>query len=198
VGKIYEAGTFSSTLPSGRELVNFSTGETWASPVWTTANARNGAETLKLTVAANGTVANTITNLGLDLSSYSTVDEFLLAYNNISNVASIRVRFLSEDGTSYYQYTFTPSNGYNIKSFTKNDMTKVGTVDYSAVASIEVAITATAGGSGSLEFDGLRIEDKDYVDPAAVMISRSVLGTPVVKTNTSPMDIEYALDMTLT
>ena len=196
--KIYEVGLFNTEFPLGsRALVNFSADETWTSPTFNATNARNGLDALRVSVAANGTTTQTISNLGLDLSSFSTIDEFILAYHYVSNTSSIRIRFLNEDGTSYYQYTFTPTTGYNVKTFTKNDMTKVGNVDYSAIASIEFAVSATAGGTAVVDFDGLRIEDKDFIDPRAVLVSRSVLTTPVTKTGVAPMDVEYGLDTTI-
>jgi hypothetical protein len=45
--------------------------------------------------------------------------------------------------------------------------------------------------------DGIRIEDGDTLNPEYSLVSHSVLSTPLVKTDSSPMDIEYALEFTI-
>ena len=56
-------------------------------------------------------------------------------------------------------------------------------------------VTATAGGTASVDIDGLRIEDVDANREESALISRAVLGSPIVKTVGLPLDIEYAITL---
>ena len=202
VGKIYEIGLFSSdAVGDSRLLTTFdSSVESWTGATFNATNARLGADALRLAPATSATAVATLNNLFLDLSNDSNTDKFNLAFFNLNaNAASIRIRFRAEDTTSYYEYVLTnPSTGYNVVNFTKSNLTKTGTlVDYSSIRSIEFAVVAGAGGAAQVDFDGLRLEDEDNVATNQILISRSLLGTPVTKSSLAPMDVEYALDVTV-
>ena len=63
--------------------------------------------------------------------------------------------------------------------------------DFSTITKIGLEVTAGSGGATVVYFDGIRINDEDTFDPTYGMISRSVLGTPLVKPSGRAVDIEY-------
>lgn len=202
VGTIYEIGlytseTSSSTLLDSRRILSFQNGlEAWTTGTFGAFSSRAGADSLRLSPAASATVTSVLDPIILDLSTYSTIDQFNLAINASSNTASIRIRFRGVDSTSYYEFTTTSiAIGYNTINFTKGNTTKTGTnVDWSDIRSVEISATATAGGVANVDFDAMRIEDVDNPSMENILVARKVLDTPQVKTSTAPMDIEFALD----
>jgi hypothetical protein len=143
-------------------------------------------------------LTSTKVGIALDLSGYSALDEFRLAYNvNSVFVATAKV-ILHTDDSNYFTYTITaPGAGYALTAFHKSDCTITGTPSWANITSVDVQVTSTSGGSGSIDFDGLRMEDKDLNSEQYVFVSRAVPATPIVKLAGSPLDFEYSLDVTL-
>jgi hypothetical protein len=57
-----------------------------------------------------------------------------------------------------------------------------------------IGFDVTAGGTaGFVTLDGLRAEDTDTINNEYALISRAIPGSPIIKDDTSPMDIEYTL-----
>jgi len=201
VGSIYEVGLYSTAFGSyatgspSRTLATFErSSESWSSDSFASGNHRVGIEALRLAPAASGTLTSALPSLNLDLSGYSNSDEFTLAFFANANTSSVRVRFRGIDSAAYYEYTVTPTTGYNVVSFAKSALIKTGVLDWTGIDSIEVAASANAAGAGQVDFDGIRIE-ANVPDADNVLVSRSVLATPIVKTNLAEMDIEYALEV---
>lgn len=196
---IYEAGAHTIYDPleqyDSQTLFTFDgTNELWTVGSYVSTNSRVGSA-LQLTAAASATTTSVLTDLALDMSGFSATDQFTIAYRaNNAFVASLVVR-LKTDDANYYTYTInTPASGvYTITSFNKSAMTATGTPDWANITKAEVAMTSTGGGGGSIDFDAIRVEDRDYLREESVLVSRSVLGTPVVKTAGIPLDIEYAI-----
>ena len=61
---------------------------------------------------------------------------------------------------------------------------------------VGISVTSGAGGTSQIDFDMIRVDDKDSLSDNNVLISRTV-PTPVAKTAGLPLDIEYSLDITL-
>jgi hypothetical protein len=130
---------------------------------------------------------------------YSSLDTFVLAYNvDNANTASVKFR-LRTDASNYYEYSVaTPGTGYRFASFQKGTPTSVvGTPDWADINEVEVVTTATSGGSASVEYDGLRIEDVDSVAPEYGLVARFVPATPITKAEGMVQDIEYALPVSI-
>jgi len=204
-GKIYEVGLWSqaSSTAAGqytsKVLTSFdSVGEVWSAGSFQTANARLGVDALRFTPAASATVTALLTDLFLDLSGNSGADTFNVAYYNANaNVANFKVRFRT-DASNYYTIQITsPATGYQVSTVAKSAATVTGAPSWANITSIQVEVVAGGGGSASIDFDGLRIEDTDTIDPNYVMVAREVLGAPVTKVAGRVMDIEFSLPVTV-
>lgn len=204
-GTIYEVGLWTDEVngaaanQESRILTSFdSASEDWDIETFDTVNTRIGIDSLKHTPAASATSASLLTGITLDLVDFTSLDTFVLAYFVANaNTASVRVR-LRTDSANYYQFTVTtPGAGYRFASFQKGAATVVGTPDWADINEIEIVTTAAAGGSASVQYDGLRIEDVDSVAPEYGLIARHVLPTPVVKTEGTVQDFEYVLPVTI-
>lgn len=204
-GKIYEVGIWSQTNSSAageftsKLLTTFdSAGETWSAGSFQAANARLGIDALRFTPSASATVSGALNDLFIDLSGNSGADLFNIAYyNSNSNVANFKVRFKT-DASNYYTITVTsPATGYQISTVAKSAATVTGNPSWASISTIEVEVVATSGGSASIDFDGLRIEDTDTIDPNYVMVARELLGAPVTKVAGRVMDIEFNLPVTV-
>jgi len=138
----------------------------------------------------------------LDLSGYSVNDSLAIAYKkDDANISNIRVKFYSS-ATQYCYVDFTPTSGTGdkIQSASLNSLfsnTSATPPDFTNIISLGVEITAGSGGTTTVYFDGIRINDEDTFDPAYGMISRTVLtgGDIITKTSGRQVDIEYKLQL---
>lgn len=208
VGTIYETGLYSEpSMDNGRTydsklLFAFGNGdiEPWQSGTYANTNNRVSPNALRVTASTSSSTTATLNGISLDLSGYSNSDIFKIAFKPTnSNVTNFNIRFVGADTSSYYEATITPvGTSYQITTFTKSNFTKIGTnVDWSNIQSTLLIVNAGSGGSGSVDFDALRVEDIDSLDSTNVLVSRSVLTTPVVKSATVPTEIEYYLDVSV-
>jgi hypothetical protein len=157
-------------------------------------NFRVGAKALKVVGTISTTVTASITNLLLDLSPYSALDEFALALHN-TNATSIAIRFKT-DASNYVTYTIgSPSAGYAIYRFLTSSLVTTGTPNLANITQIDLLVTS-AGSAGTVWFDGLRVEDRDLNTDVYSLISRAILGATYTKSYGIPADVEYALDVT--
>lgn len=204
-GSFYEVGIHSSNVNTaiayGSIMVTSfdSNSEVWTGGAFATGSARIGSNGLRLNPSASTTATATLSGLVLDLSRYTTADIFKWAYNNVAaNAASVRLRFYT-DGANYFTYTVnTPTTAYRVESFNKSNFVVTGAPSWANITSIEVAVTAGAGGAADVHMDGIRIDPETLSDENGVLVSRSVYAaTPIVKTFGVPIDVEYTLDLTL-
>jgi hypothetical protein len=204
-GKIYEVAIWSQTQSTSageftsKLLSSFdSAGEVWSGGSFQAANARLGVDALRLAPAASATVTSTLTDLFLDLSGNSGADTFTIAYyNSNANVANFKVRFRTDNSNYYTIQVTSPATGYQVATVAKSAATATGNPSWANITSIQMEAVATSGGSAAIDFDGLRIEDTDTIDPNYVMVARELLGAPVTKVAGRPMDIEFNLPVTL-
>lgn len=186
-----------------RNIVTFdSDTEAWytagVAATFTTANTRLGKDSLSHTPAASATTTSTYAGLSLDFSKNSSADTFDLAYNNgNTNVNTITIRFKT-DASNYYQYVITnPAAGYTISTWTKGSMTATGTPNWASIESIDVITNSKSAGASAISYDAIRLEDVDDVDVNYVMVARKKLTTAVTKAEGQPLDIEFALSVTV-
>lgn len=204
-GIIHEVGIWTAEVNAAagnqesRIITTFdSETEDWTVETFDTSNTRIGVDSLKLTPAASATNSSTLTGITLDLGDYTSQDAFVLAYFvGNSNTSNIKVR-MRTDSSNYYEFTINaPTTGYKFTSLTKAGATAVGTPDWSDINEVEISVTAKAGGSASVQFDGLRIEDTDSIAPEYGLVARSVLAAPITKEEGIVRDIEYALPVNI-
>lgn len=202
-GLIKEVGTFSivdSSSPySSKLLIVFdSVSESWTGGVFAVDGNRIGGDLYRLSPATGATATATLTDIGIDLSGYSNSDKISLAYY-VTNAftSSVKLR-LKVDNSNYFEYVITsPSTGYKIANFYKNNFALVGNPTWDSITSVDVLVVSTGGGGAIVDFDGLRVDDSDLSNPDYALVSRAILGIPIQKVNTSPLEIEYSLDVSV-
>lgn len=191
-GTIYEVGTWSQFNESDDDdtlLLTFEPEyELWSAGEYTQGNSRIGE--YGLTFSADGPLTAKLYDLSIDMSDVLDSDVLSVALNADASVGTVELR-LQNDDENYLSYTMTPEAGYQIINFRRGDMQEVGTVDDSDLQTAAVVITPTA--ATSLTMDGLRISRTGSTE--AVLVSRTVLGTPLVKRADMPMEFEYRMDV---
>lgn len=207
-GKVYEVSIFSSqanAVSSGDSsglLVTFdSDGEDWSvvdsgeESSFASENTRIATESLRQLSVTSTTSSDTLSGMSFDLSGYSGSDKFLFAYHvSNANTSALQFRFLS-DSSNYYDFTLgAQTSGYKIASLDKASAVPTGSPDWASIIEIQVSSTA-AGGTGIVDFDGIRIEDVDTFDPNSVMIAREILATPFSKVEGKVQEVEFSLEV---
>jgi len=199
--KIYEIGLWSQFTNDfnsdnvSRVLTTFETSfESWTNTTVDATQSRTSPDSVKIDAGSSATTTSSL-GVELDLSGYSALDTFNIAfYKANNNITTLKLNFASTGGSWEGSATVSALPvGYNIISIAKGAFTATGTPDWSAITTMSVKVTA-GGSAGYLIMDGIRIEDGDTLNPAYALVSRSVLGSPLTKTDSSPMDIEYALE----
>ena len=213
-GVISEVGLYPSTRTSlnnydSKFLTDFSSFVDWVSyngynpepmlNISGTTYTKIGDNILKM--SSNGTATEEyVLNTNLDLSGYSVKDTITLAYYKFdNNLDSIGIEFYHTDN-DYYTATITPpvGTGYKVsEDITLADLflNSTNAADASQIRKIGIVINPKSGLSTEVGMDGLRINDEDTFDPNFGLISRSVLGSPLVKLNGRSVDVEYKLDL---
>lgn len=205
VGKIYEIGLWTAEVntaagnQASRMITNFdSETEDWTNETVESTIARIGVDSLKHTPAASATTSSILSGVAFEFNESSSLDTFVLAYNNENAFCSSLVFRLRTDASNYYSFTVSsPAVAYGFASFTKGSATVTGTPNWADINDIEVRTTATAGGSASVEWDGIRLEDVDTIAPEYGLVARYVPPSPITKVSGRVQDVEYALSVSL-
>lgn len=128
----------------------------------------------------------------ISIVQYSSDDIFKLAmYNTTTSVASVNFRFYT-DSSNYYTLTIVSSSaiGYQIASATKGSAVKTGTPDWNDISSV----TIWNSSSQDIYIDALKIDMGSYViDTNYGLVSRAPLSTPITKTPSVPLTVQYTL-----
>jgi hypothetical protein len=204
---IYEAGLWSTAANdisgefNSRLITTFDTDlEDWTNVTVDTSVNRTGPDAVKVSAAISSTTQSRL-DAEMDLSGYSANDTFYLAFskpnNNISTIKLIFEDAISGGSLSLTKTVSSLPTGYNILAFRKGDFVSSGTITWNSITRFGFDVTA-GGTAGYVILDGLRIEDLDTPNQNFVLVSRSVLSSPLTKSNTAPMDVEYALDFDVT
>lgn len=201
--KIYEAGLWSSDFNNlsgefdSRLLTTFDLDiEEWTNAVADTTANRTSVDAVRVDALANETTECRL-DVEMDLSGYSANDTFYLAFSKPdNNVESLRMVFedpISGGSVSLLKNIDILPEGFNILEFRKGDFAASGTINWNNITRFGVDVTAGSS-NGYVILDGIRIEDVDTPNQDFVLVSHTVLSSPLVKTGIAPMDIEYALD----
>lgn len=200
INTIYEVGLYSSSdLTSGylRLPLLKSTPAIWTNGTLTSTNARANVQALKIDFVANGTTNAELSGFSTDASNFTDLDYFVIGFHATSNLSSVAVR-LGADFSNYYQFTLTsPIVGYNIYRVARSTAVKTGAPSWNALSYVAIRPSATAAGSGSIYFDGLRFEVNSLSD-AQLIVARNVLTTPQVVDANVATDVEYSLGINIT
>lgn len=202
-GSIYEVGLWTEYIDpdrggfGSRNLVSFNASEFWTNAVYTTSSTRVGESSLSQTANSGMQVTSAASGLLLDFSGNSGADEFKFAFNVTGSYTSeIRYRFLT-DASNRYEFTLPAQTaGYHIVSVPKVNAAVTGAPDWASITSIEVQSNAS-GGTGTVEFDGIRIEDRDGLNPEYLLIAREVPSSHYIKELGRAQDIEFAISVNI-
>lgn len=127
----------------------------------------------------------TLTGLSLDLSGYSSTDQFQILVNNPdSNTKTVKL--ILSDGTNTDELTFSNATSSGVQKLSVN----IGTLTVGTITQISLQSTAT---NKSISLDCLRVVNKDESGYAMKIVSRSVLATPIEKTAGQDLEVEYSL-----
>lgn len=210
-GTLYEVGIFSSSSDTvagqfgSKVLTSFDpSNEQWINPTtlapapYVTGTSRLGSESMRVAAPAGSSLSATAAELALDLSGHSGLDRFNFAfYVTNTYVSSISFRFLT-DASNYYTLTInSPSAGYQAVELAKSTATVTGSPDWEKITEMRVIVNSSAGGSGIVDFDGIRIEDVDTINPNYVLVARDILAVPFVKQEGKVQEIEFSLDINI-
>lgn len=203
VGTIYEAGLW--TAPSlgaqyGPRLINsFDASDGWTVGTINADATKIGGSSLRVSATASTTTTTVLNGAILDLSGYTSADKILFAYNiNDAFNSSIKLRF-RVDASNYFETTLSGANvtsGYHIVTLTKSSFTATGAPSWANIQILEIASAAGAGGTSVVDLDAIRIDTVTNA-PDTILVSRSVLSSPITKTSIRPMELEYRLRVTL-
>ena len=140
-------------------------------------------------------------NFNIDVSGYSALDSFTLAYyQSDTNLDYVFVR-MYDSNNNYYEirYAGDASTGYKVKSLTLNNLYSSGfgsgAPDQTSIVKISCGVKAKSSGATTVLFDGMRINDEDSFRTDYGMISRSVLANPITKSLGKQMVIEYRIGL---
>jgi len=170
--------------------------ETWIGATWDN-TSRLSAESLLLSPAVNSIATANFSTFSQDLSSYSNADEFLIAYEAVSNISSMLIYFHTSDQDYYTGVIINSGTGYKIGFVLKNSFVATGSPNWADIKYLRIGARATTAGAGVAKFDALRVEKNTNLDSNTVLISRSRLVTPIVKNAAEPLDIEYTVKLNI-
>lgn len=158
-------------------------------------NYRIGSNAVKLLSGYSVFINDSIFNL----TNFYSPDKLKLAFYS-SGAVTVTVTFYS--GTNSISYQFAGINGtYSVLSKLKTQIygTPVGTIDWSVIDKIEVAVSGGTANTSFAILDGLRIEKTKPIDSIDGLVSRAVLddNTRIDKQAGSIIDIEYLLTFDL-
>jgi hypothetical protein len=211
IGKIYEIGLFPSldNPASGAfqtsTLFGFDSDENWQNVVLRDiTNARIGSSGIQMNALTNSNISVYNSLTAINLAGYSPTDVFKLAFVTFdTNCSYVTVKFTNAAGAeitgNFIPAAHTAGAGnpqYQIVSLTKNTFSNQN-ADWSSIVSSTVTLYAGAGGASQVTIDGLKVVDADNLNPEYGLVSRALLGTPVVKTGVQTIDVEYSLEVPL-
>lgn len=159
-------------------------------------SGRMGPEGYSITVAANESEELVRTDTFIGFEEFNANDEFVLAYDVTDGVPdSIELRF-REDASNYRGYSFTPSAGFNVERWKRSDFVETGDAGWDNFTSVEVIVTA-GGSPTTVLMEGFRT-DKIVAEDPEILVARTVLAEPLVKTEGEEVQFEYTLSMDFT
>lgn len=202
---LYPQTRFSLNNYDSKFLSDFSNYLNWIdssdiNPSVTDTNSKIGSNLLTMTSGSGSSNEYTSSIQPMDISGYSVNDSIRLAYyKNDSNLSYIRIKLYSSD-TDYYSVDITPASGTGYKLSSNILLSSLftdptGSPDKTQINKIGILLQPTSSSTTTVGMDGLRINDEDTFDPIFGLISRSILGTPLIKLAGRQVDIEYKLDL---
>jgi hypothetical protein len=158
-----------------------------------TPRLRVGKYGLQITAPSSSTIQSTLDSV-VPVLPYISSDKIKVALHISGSVPSSVIVKISNDGLNYYSLTIPSNNlslGYNIVNYNVGQLIATGSPEISQTQSISVIVNSSASESvvtmDAIKFDSI----SDLEKP--ILVSRSVLSTPLVVEGGYPFDIEYRL-----
>jgi len=179
--------------------------ETWSTPSGVeyvlndlegTPLLRIGDSGLQISVST-GTVTSEYDNVTSYFAPYSDTDFMKVAFNVATSVpTSISIKF-EDNQANYYTATIPAADmslGYNIKSINFSDL--VGTGNPVIQNTVKILVSVTSSSASVVTMDGIRFDEYSDLDKS-ILVSRSLLSTPLVVEGGFPFDVEYRVGFDL-
>lgn len=198
---IYEVGLWSSTLSTVDEGYTLGilgpVSGAWTNGTLTSNNARANANALQVNYSASGTTNAELYGFSIDLSKFTDGDSVVFGYHATANLSGVRVR-LGTNSTNYFEFALPSptANSYNVARLARGAANRTGSPDWERISYVAVRPSGTSAGSGSIFFDGIRLEPYSLSD-TDLLVARSVLSTPHNVDQDMTSDVEYALKVTV-
>ncbi len=197
-----ESWSYWTTDRTLEQQVNSTSG--FVSPTASTGglDIRVGGSALLLTSTTGSTATTYRANIPtLDLSSLDSSDLFTFAgaTGATANIASVEIRFVTDDSNYFYYQlpavsdVFGPT--YKIKSYQKSlwNSNTGGSPSWGNIKSIDFRITGTSGNTAI--FDGFRTNISTLPTVEYSLVTRSSFSTPIIKEAGASLEVEYYIDL---
>ena len=161
-----------------------------------TPRLRVGDSGLEFTVPSTQTKTSTW-SANAPLESYISSDKIKVAFHISGAVPSqISIKF-SNDSLNFYTLPISSGMvvGYNILTFNVSQLVATGNPVIQNTESMTVTVTA-AGSQSVVTMDAIRFDNYSSVEKP-ILVSRSVLSTPLVVEGGYPFDVEYRLGFSI-
>lgn len=126
-------------------------------------------------------------NVGIGLNGYTSIDNLqILAYNTVAGNVTVVLTDIS-GATETIVFAVTTNTGYSVLSH--NFSSAISSFSYIQSISITTDVNC------ALTIDAMKVELGSTISVDDALISKSVLGSPIVKNYNVPLDIEYYIEL---
>ncbi len=183
-GKIYEVGLIASSAVDienayDKLITSFTPTDSWSTGTFVSSGSRAGGTMLRLT-------SNSSTIVNYDLSYYVNEDLFNLAVSS-SGSTTVVLR-LGNNSSNYFEKSMSLSSGYQFVTANKGSFSVTGNPSWNSIQYFAINVNGA-----TVDFDSLRVQKKNIVDPTYVLVSRKVMSSPWDKVAGSERELEYSL-----
>lgn len=158
-----------------------------------TPRLRVGKYGLQITAASSTVRQSTLSSI-VPILPYISSDKIKVAMHISGSLPSSVIVRLSNDGLNYYTLSIPSANlslGYNILTYNIAQLIATGSPEISQTQSISVIVNAAASQT-VVTMDAIKFDNYSDLEKP-ILVSRSVLSSPLVVEGGYPFDIEYRL-----
>ena len=158
-----------------------------------TPRLRIGKYGLEITAPSSTTRQSTLNSI-VPILPYISSDKIKVALHISGSIPNSVMIRLSNDGLNYYTLTIPAANlslGYNIVTYNIAQLVATGSPEISQTQSISVLVNSGASQS-IVTMDAIKFDNYSDLEKP-ILVSRSVLATPLIVEGGYPFDIEYRL-----
>jgi len=158
-----------------------------------TPRLRIGKYGLEITAPSSTTRQSTLNSI-VPILPYISSDKIKVALHISGSIPNSVMIRLSNDGLNYYTLTIPAANlslGYNIVTYNIAQLVATGSPEISQTQSISVLVNSGASQS-IVTMDAIKFDNYSDLEKP-ILVSRSVLATPLIVEGGYPFDVEYRL-----